>query len=102
MVRIPGRLQADRRRQNRTPVLSIKIPRTPRKVTICGELDGRDWEIESRMLPADGSEDLATLWARRKIEALEDAGLFGEDPESVRRDVLGLALEFGLLSPSTS
>jgi Ca-activated chloride channel family protein len=82
--------------------LYARLPRSPREVTVCGELDGRDWEIESRVLPSDGGEGLAALWARSKIEALEDARLFGEDPESVRRDVLGLALEFGLLSPYTS
>jgi Ca-activated chloride channel family protein len=82
--------------------LYARLPRSPRQVTVCGELDGRGWELESRLLPGRGSEALAALWARSKIEALEDSRLFGEDPDSVRLGVLDLALEFGLLTPYTS
>jgi len=53
-------------------------------------------------LPAAGSENLAILWARSKIEALEDSRLFGTDPDAIREGVLDLALEFGLLTRYTS
>jgi Ca-activated chloride channel family protein len=71
-------------------------------VTICGELAGRYWEMKSRELPGSGGSDLATLWARSKIEALEDSRIFGIDPGAIREDVLHLALEFGLLTSYTS
>ena len=45
---------------------------------------------------------IASLWARRKIEALEDEKMLGRDPDSVRAEVLPLALEHRLLSPYTS
>ena len=32
-----------------------------------------------------GSESLATLWARSKVEALEDSRIFGGDPDHPRR-----------------
>jgi Ca-activated chloride channel family protein len=82
--------------------LYARLPDEPREVTVCGELDGGYWQMESRPLPAAGSENLATLWARSKIEALEDSRLFGTDPDTIRETVLDLALEFGLLTRYTS
>jgi len=82
--------------------LYARLPHEPREVTVCGELDGGYWQMESRPLPAAGSENLATLWARSKIEALEDSRLFGTDPDTIRETVLDLALEFGLLTRYTS
>jgi Ca-activated chloride channel family protein len=82
--------------------LFARLPFEPREVTLCGDLDGRPWETVSRISPLPGGEDLATLWARRKVEALEDSRIFGIDPDTVRREVLDLALGFGLLTPYTS
>ncbi len=82
--------------------LHARLPFQPREVTICGELEGRPWEQISRVLPGSGSENLATLWARSKIEALEDSRIFGEDPDFIRDAVTDLALNFGLLTPYTS
>jgi Ca-activated chloride channel family protein len=82
--------------------LYARLPHEPRQVTVCGELDGDNWEMESRPLPVAGSENLASLWARSKVEALEDSRLFGTDAETVRATVLDVALEFGLLTRYTS
>jgi Ca-activated chloride channel family protein len=49
-----------------------------------------------------GGEEIATLWARGKIESLQDSRIFGIGQDDIRRQVLGLALEFGLLTPYTS
>jgi Ca-activated chloride channel family protein len=82
--------------------LYARLPLEPREVSLCGELDGRPWETVSRLSPQEGTEALATLWARGKIEALEDSRLFGVDPAEVRVQVVDLALRFGLLTPYTS
>ncbi|MEE8339981.1 MAG: marine proteobacterial sortase target protein, partial [Xanthomonadales bacterium] len=82
--------------------LYARLPFQPVDVTLCGELEGRPWEQSSRVLPGVGNENLATLWARSKIEALEDRRIFGEDPGFIRDAVTDLALEFGLLTPYTS
>ena len=82
--------------------LYARLPFQPSEVTICGELEGRPWEQSSRVLPGAGNENLATLWARSKIEALEDSRIFGEDPAFIREAVTDLALDFGLLTPYTS
>jgi Ca-activated chloride channel family protein len=82
--------------------LYARLPQEPRDVRVCGELDGRYWEMLSAPAAADGGPDLAALWARSKIEALEDSRIFGIDPAAIRRQVLTLALDFDLLTPYTS
>ena len=82
--------------------LYARLPHEPREVTICGELQGRYWEMSSRELPGPGGSNLAMLWARSKIEALEDSQIFGADPDVIREEVLDLALQFGLLTRHTS
>lgn len=82
--------------------LYARLPRQPREVLVCGDLEGAPWEMESRPLPAPAGDNLAVLWARSKVEAMEDSRIFGTDPEWIRNRVLDLALEFGLLTRYTS
>jgi Ca-activated chloride channel family protein len=82
--------------------LYARLPFAPQEVMVCGELEGRYWETTSVLSPATGGEALATLWARSKIEALEDSRIFGLDPAGVRRQVVEIALRFGLLTQYTS
>jgi len=82
--------------------LYARLPFEPQQVTLCGELDGRYWEAASRLEPIAAGEGIAQLWARSKIEALEDSRIFGVDPATVRQQALDLALEFGLLTRYTS
>jgi Ca-activated chloride channel family protein len=82
--------------------LHARLPREPRSITVLGQLDGRPWETAVPLGGTVGSEDIATLWARGRVEALEDSRLFGVSPEEIRRQVLDLALEFNLLTAYTS
>jgi len=82
--------------------LYARLPHEPREVMVCGELEGRYWEMNSRQLPGSGGSNLAALWARSRIEALEDSRIFGSDPAEIRQKSLDLALEFGLLTRYTS
>jgi len=82
--------------------LYARLPAQPRDVTLCGLLDGQPWEQLSRPVPGESSDMLATLWARSKIEALQDARMFGQDAELTRLQVIELALRFGLITPYTS
>jgi Ca-activated chloride channel family protein len=82
--------------------LYARLPFAPQEVMVCGELEGRYWETTSALNPTAGGEALATLWARSKIEALEDSRIFGIDPATVRRQVVEIALRFGLLTQYTS
>ena len=82
--------------------LYARLPREPRDVLVCGDLEGRYWETATQLLPGPGTEAVASLWARSKIEAWEDSRIFGVDAEVVRAEVVELALAFGLLTRYTS
>lgn len=82
--------------------LYARLPAEPRDVLVCGELDGQYWEREARLLPGAGSESIASLWARSRVESLEDSRIFGVDAAQVREAVLETALDYGLLTAYTS
>jgi Ca-activated chloride channel family protein len=82
--------------------LTAKLDFMPNEVEVCGTLDGAPWRTGVRFQPAAGSENLATLWARRKIEALEDELMFGADAEQIRTEIIRVALDYGLLTRYTA
>jgi Ca-activated chloride channel family protein len=82
--------------------LTARLPMQPRDVLVCGEFNGAYWEHPVTPRAAAGAETLATLWARRKLEALEDNLMFGGDPKATRAEMTAVALEHGLLTRHTS
>ena len=86
-----------------TPLWVIaRMPTQPKQISICGNLNGQYFEDISYPGLAQGSDTLATLWARKKIESLEDSLVFGADPDQIREMVTDVALDFGLLTSHTS
>ncbi len=82
--------------------LFARLPAEPSVIEVCGDLNGHAWQQTTRPVPGRGSDNLATLWARSKIEALQDSRIFGLDADLIRLQVTALALEHGLLTPYTS
>jgi Ca-activated chloride channel family protein len=82
--------------------LYARLPHEPRDVTVSGEIDGGYWDTRARLAPGGGGENIASLWARNRIEALEDSRIFGIDADEVRQQVVATALEFGLVTRYTS
>ncbi len=82
--------------------LVAKLPLEPGVIRLCGHLEGRPWELAVRPEPDGGGQTVATLWAQRKIEALQDSIMFGADAGQVRDVVTDLALQHGLLTQYTS
>ena len=86
--------------------LLARLPSEPTMIGLCGDLNGADWSLDVNGWDAassgPGEDNLAKLWARKKIEALEDSLLFGADPELTRLNITGLALDYGLLTRHTS
>jgi Ca-activated chloride channel family protein len=82
--------------------LVARMPLQPHDVRLCGRLGDSAWEQRIDPDLTSGGETLATLWARRKIEFLQDSMVFGMDPAIVRPEITRLALEYGLLTPETS
>ena len=86
--------------------LLARLPSEPTIISLCGNLNGLDWNLNINGWGAaaggPGGDNLAKLWARQKIEALEDSLMFGADPEITELEITGLALDYGLLTRHTS
>jgi Ca-activated chloride channel family protein len=86
--------------------LLARLPSEPTLIELCGELNGLDWRLNVNGWDAaaavDNGDSLAKLWARKKIEALEDSLMFGADRELTQLEITATALEYGLLTRQTS
>lgn len=86
--------------------LLARLRTEPTMIGLCGELNGEDWNLNVNGWDAassdPGDDNLAKLWARSKVEALEDSLMFGADPELTKLEITGVALDYGLLTRHTS
>jgi len=100
--------------------LLARLPSEPTMIGLCGTLNGMDWNLNINgwdkvrlgtgreagpghaATGGPGGDNLAKLWARKKIESLEDGLMFGADPELTRLEITGTALDYGLLTRHTS
>jgi Ca-activated chloride channel family protein len=83
--------------------LVARLPSQPGQIVLSGDLNGSPWQQEVVTHPGAGNDSLATLWARGRVEAIQDSRLFLDtDAEQLRQSILDLALEYGLLTPYTS
>ena len=86
--------------------LFARLPAEPTIISLCGNFNGLDWNLNINGWDAaaggPGGDNLAKLWARKKIEALEDGVMFGADRELTQLEITEVALDFGLLTRHTS
>ncbi len=92
--------------------LIARLGGEPTTVGLCGKLNSMPWDLDVNgleintqaggPLAAGGGDNLAVLWARKKIESLEDGLMFGADAELTELQITSLALDFGLLTRHTS
>jgi Ca-activated chloride channel family protein len=80
-------------------------PAAPTHALLDGRLGSRPWRRRLAVEPtpaAPGVEVLGTLWARRRIDGLENAPPHGADPRAAVEEVVSLALRFKLVTHYTS
>jgi Ca-activated chloride channel family protein len=86
--------------------LIARLPSEPTIISLCGDFNRQNWELDvngwDAATASPGTDNLAILWARKKIESLEDGMMFGSDRELSQLEITGTALEFGLLTRYTS
>ncbi|HEY5775659.1 MAG TPA: marine proteobacterial sortase target protein [Xanthomonadales bacterium] len=86
--------------------LLARLPSEPTMIGLCGRLNGTSWNLNVNGWDAastdPGDDNLAKLWARKKIESLEDGLMFGADRELTALEITGLALDYDLLTRHTS
>jgi Ca-activated chloride channel family protein len=73
----------------------------PLAIEAFGRSNGLRWS-NSATASASTLPGIATLWARRKIEHAIDSRVVGVDENLIRKIVIDVALEHGLVSPYTS
>ncbi|HET6564513.1 MAG TPA: marine proteobacterial sortase target protein, partial [Xanthomonadales bacterium] len=76
--------------------LVARLPAQPGQIVLRGDLNGVPWELETAPHPGTGNDSLATLWARGRVEAIQDSRLFLDtDAAVLRQSIIDIALEFG-------
>ncbi|HZF24822.1 MAG TPA: marine proteobacterial sortase target protein [Steroidobacteraceae bacterium] len=84
-------------------VLTARLNSAPRGfVTMSGRSASGFWMRQIPLASARANAGVASLWARNRIEDLLDQKRAGANPDTIREQVLSLALEHKLVSPYTS
>jgi len=72
------------------------------EIQLFGKGQSDDWQVSFYLQQGNGGEGIGKLWARNKIDALLDSLHDGADKETVRSDIITLALNHHLVSKYTS
>lgn len=87
-------------------LVRFNMPPQPGVITVSGELAGMPWQQALNLAAVDDvtgrTSGVASLWARERIEQILDQRYQGLQEDSVRAEVLAVALTHQLLSPYTS
>jgi Ca-activated chloride channel family protein len=71
-------------------------------LVIGGKRGGRDWRRRLSLNAMDDAPGVAAIWARAKLEQIEDGRYKGADPQDLRRRALAVALAHRLVTRYTS
>ncbi len=85
-------------------LLVARLPRLQGELTIRGHTADAPWQSSLRLDPLlqQPAAGIGRLWARARIEALEDALRHGADEGAIRPQIVDTALQHGLTSRYTS
>lgn len=83
-------------------LVSAKLDLLAGLIAVEGRAAEQSWRRELEVVQVGDHAGIATLWGRRKIEHLLDLKAAGGDAESLRGEVLEVALRHQIMSPYTS
>ncbi|MBL8706069.1 MAG: marine proteobacterial sortase target protein [Rhodospirillales bacterium] len=85
-------------------VLAARLPAgTAGPVVLTGRIGGKPWRADLTLAANDDPPaGVPSLWARRKVEALEDTAYAGAKGEQIRDQVIQVALSHSLVTRYTS
>jgi Ca-activated chloride channel family protein len=83
-------------------VVSARLSGVVEDVSVTGRRGDESWTTAMTIAEGRRGPGAAVLWARRKIESLQDSLHTGADPEEVREAVVALGLEHHLVTKHTS
>ncbi len=84
--------------------VAAKLPRgAAGAVVLTGKVLGKPWRRELTLNAADDAPSgIPILWARNKVEALNDSMAAGAEPDQVRRQIVAIALNHNIVTRHTS
>jgi Ca-activated chloride channel family protein len=88
--------------QGEPVILTAKVDELRDNLGLRGRRGNDDWILTVPLASGADSPGISTLWARRKIEALEDSLHEGAEAASVRKGIVDTALTHHLVSAHTS
>ena len=83
-------------------IVTARIKPGGGKVRVRGQLAGAKWQRTLSPGPSQADSGLATLWARKKVDALLDSMVTGADESNIKPEIIQLALSHQLLTRYTS
>ena len=83
-------------------IVPAKLSRLPDHGLISGECGAGYWAMEKPVNAKQDAPGVAALWARHKIESLQDQAIASGDRDAARAEITSVALEHGLISRYTS
>ena len=83
-------------------VVAAKIDAATGRVDVCGKRQGAWWDSGVTMGQASEGFAVATLWAKRRIESLQDDRVRGADAELIRKQIVETSLRHRVLSEFTA
>ena len=83
-------------------VVAAKIDAATGQVDVCGKRQGAWWDSGVKLGQASEGFAVATLWAKRRIESLQDERVRGADPQLIREKIVETSLRHRVLSEFTA
>ena len=83
-------------------IVSARLSRLPDHVLISGDGGAGYWALQKPLPEKQDAPGVAALWARHKIETLQDQAIASGDRDAARSEITAVALEHGLISRYTS
>lgn len=83
-------------------LLAAKVSELQGELVVRGKTAGSSWTKSLELVSGGENPGIGTLWARRKIEHLNDLEIEGRDSEATRNDIVSVAIAHRLVTKHTS
>ncbi|WCE32474.1 marine proteobacterial sortase target protein [Vibrio sp. SCSIO 43137] len=82
--------------------LSIRTPKQVEKLVIKGKTSEKPWQTTVSLTPGAEKTGLDSLFARKQVASLMDQRMLGVPEQSIRKQVVDIALRYNLITKYTS
>jgi Ca-activated chloride channel family protein len=83
-------------------MISLKLPKDQNQLIIKGRTHQNDWSNTLPITNAGKETGLNVLWARKKVQSLNQKLSYGEDPNEIEQAITALGLEHHIVTKHTS